>query len=113
MNSNEELADGFGRIYHPDALQRKLPGAATGWKWQFVFPSAAFSIDPRSGAKRRHHAHEGSVSREISRAVKESRIAKRATHGPGREPARTRKERADVVGCARRTFAPRQRAIQL
>ena len=75
----KDLADGFGRVYLPDALERKLPGAATEWKWQFVFPSAAFSIDPRSGAKRRHHAHEGSVSREITKAVKESGIAKRAT----------------------------------
>ena len=75
----KDLADGFGRVYLPDALERKFPGAATEWKWQYVFPSASFSIDPRSGAKRRHHAHEGSVSREITKAVKASGIAKRAT----------------------------------
>ena len=44
-----------------------------------MFPSSQLSVDPRSGAKRRHHAHEGSVSREIAKAVKASGIAKRAT----------------------------------
>ncbi len=32
-----------------------------------------------SGSKRRHHAHESAVSREITAAVKRSGIAKRAT----------------------------------
>ena len=75
----KDLADGFGAVYLPDALARKLPGAATQWKWQYVFPSSAFSVDPRSGAKRRHHAHEGSVSRANTQAVKGSGIGKRAT----------------------------------
>src|SRR5207245_3277932 len=49
------------------------------WRWQCVFPSATLSIDPRSGARRRHHAHEGSVSREITAAVRGARLTKRAT----------------------------------
>ena len=75
----KDLADGFGTVYLPHALDRKLPNAEREWKWQYVFPSSVFSVDPRSGAKRRHHAHEGSVSREITRAVKRSGIDKRAT----------------------------------
>ncbi len=47
--------------------------------WQYVFPSAKISIDPRSGAKRRHHAHEAAVSRAITMAVRQSGIRKRAT----------------------------------
>jgi integron integrase len=74
-----DLAKGLGRVYLPDALDRKLPGAAAEWSWQFVFPAAVMSRDPRSGEVRRHHAHEGSVSRAVTAAVRASRITKRAT----------------------------------
>ena len=74
-----DLADGFGAVRLPHALEKKLPAAATEWKWQYAFPSATFSVDPRSGERRRHHAHEGSVSRAITAAVRASGIDKRAT----------------------------------
>jgi site-specific recombinase XerD len=37
------------------------------------------STDPRGGAVRRHHAHEGAVSRAITDAVRRAGLAKRAT----------------------------------
>ncbi|MFO0801260.1 MAG: integron integrase [Gemmataceae bacterium] len=74
-----DLAAGRGRVYLPDALARKLPDADREFKWQYVFPSAKLSIDPRSGAERRHHAHEGTISRAVTEAVREAGIAKRAT----------------------------------
>jgi integron integrase len=74
-----DLKEGFGRVYLPHALERKLPGAAAEWVWQYVFPSVQRSRDPRSGEVRRHHAHEGSVSRAITQAVRRSGIQKRAT----------------------------------
>jgi integron integrase len=74
-----DLARGFGKVYLPHALERKLPSAAADWLWQYVFPSATLSVDPRSGVKRRHHAHEAAVSRAITQAVRASGIAKRAT----------------------------------
>jgi integron integrase len=75
----KDLAGGYGAVYLPDALERKLPGAATQWKWQYVFPSATLSIDPRSGVKRRHHAHESTISKAVTEAVRRSGIDKRAT----------------------------------
>ncbi len=45
----------------PDALAVKYPNAATAWGWQYVFPSAVRSVDPRSGVERRHHLLEQSV----------------------------------------------------
>lgn len=75
----KDLADGFGAVYLPHALAAKLPQAATDWKWQYVFPSSQLSVDPRTGAKRRHHAHEGSLGREITKAVAAAKIGKRAT----------------------------------
>jgi integrase len=75
----KDLAAGLGRVYLPHALDRKLPGAAAEFRWQYVFPSAKLSIDPRSGVKRRHHAHETAVSKAITLAVRRSGITKRAT----------------------------------
>src|SRR5262249_62266702 len=64
----KDLAAGFGRVYLPDALDRKLSNAAVEFVWQYVFPSAKMSKDPRSGAVRRHHAHETSISKAITEA---------------------------------------------
>ncbi len=75
----KDLERGFGRVYLPSALDRKLPSAAGEWKWHYVFPSATLSVDPRSQIKRRHHLHEGTVSREFTQAVKRTGIGKRAT----------------------------------
>ena len=44
-----DLADGFGAVWLPFALDRKYPGAAREWGWQYVFPAASRSIDPRDG----------------------------------------------------------------
>ncbi len=74
-----DLAAGFGEVYLPDALGRKLPGAAKAWVWQYVFPSARRSADPRGGGVRRHHAHEGAVNRAITTAVRQAGLTKRAT----------------------------------
>jgi integron integrase len=45
----DDLADGYGAVYLPNALARKYPNAAHSWRWQFVFPSRRRSLDPRSG----------------------------------------------------------------
>jgi integrase len=42
-----------GEVYLPDALERKYPNAGKEWKWQYVFPSAGLSVDPRTGKARR------------------------------------------------------------
>ncbi len=35
----QDLADGFGAVWLPDALAAKYPRAATAWGWQWVFSS--------------------------------------------------------------------------
>jgi hypothetical protein len=67
------------RVYLPDALDRKLPHAAAEWVWQYVFPSAKMSRDPRSGVTRRHHAHESAISKAVTDAVRRAGLTKRAT----------------------------------
>jgi len=79
VQHQRDLAKGRGSVWLPHALERKLPAASTDWIWQYVFPSATISQDPRSGHRGRHHLHEGTVSRKISAAVRRSEIAKRAT----------------------------------
>jgi integron integrase len=76
---DRDLSRGFGSVWLPEALERKFPNAAREWCWQWVFPSAVLSVDPRTGIKRRHHAHEGSVSRAITQAVRRAGLSKRAT----------------------------------
>ena len=44
-----DLAAGFGAVYLPGALERKLPGASREWAWQYVFPAERRSIDPGTG----------------------------------------------------------------
>ena len=54
----DDVEKGFGSVYLPDALARKYPNAVKEYRWQYVFPAATISQDPRTGAVRRHHVHE-------------------------------------------------------
>ena len=74
-----DLADGFGAVYMPNALDRKYPNAGREWCWQYVFPSPRRSVDPRSGAVRRHRADEQAVQRALQNAVRKAGITKPAT----------------------------------
>ena len=67
------------RVYLPDAHDKKFPNAAMEFRWQFLFPSARMSKDPRSGVVRRHHSHEASFSKEVTAAVRRAKLTKRAT----------------------------------
>ena len=75
----KDLAAGSGAVYLPNALARKLPNAARQWVWQYVFPSARLSTDPRSGVVRRHHANEDAVTRAVVAAAAAAGVAKRVT----------------------------------
>jgi len=74
-----DLADGFGSVWLPFALDRKYPGAAREWGWQYVFPAGARSIDPRDGVERRHHLADQAFQRAMKNAVRGAGLAKPAT----------------------------------
>lgn len=74
-----DLHEGYGRVYLPHALSSKYPNAELEWGWQYVFPSARRSIDPRSGATRRHHAPEDALQRAVKQAVRSALIIKPAS----------------------------------
>ncbi|PPD51208.1 MAG: integrase, partial [Methylobacter sp.] len=49
------------------------------WPWQYIFVSGSYSIDPRSGAVRRHHIDEKLLQRAMKKAVQAAEITKLAT----------------------------------
>jgi len=78
---DEDLQQGVGEVYMPEALARKIPSAAKSWGWQYVFPSGKLSKDPRSGVLRRHHVHESGLQKAIKRAADQAGLTKRVgTH---------------------------------
>jgi integron integrase len=72
----EDLARGNGAVYLPDALERKYPNANREWGWQYVFPSGRLSVDPRSGAVRRHHLDESGLQKAVRQAARRAGIVK-------------------------------------
>lgn len=72
----QDLANGYGCVFLPDALERKYPNACREWGWQYVFPSSRISRDPRSEVLRRHHLDESGLQKAIRAAAKAAGIAK-------------------------------------
>lgn len=66
----KDLAEGYGVVYLPYALEVKYPNANRDWVWQYVFPAKSLSIDPRSGAFRRHHMNESSLQKAVQSAAR-------------------------------------------
>ncbi|MGL4549619.1 MAG: integron integrase, partial [Gemmataceae bacterium] len=73
-----DLGRGLGEVWMPDALHRKLR-TAKGWEWQWVFPSRSLCVDPDTDTLRRHHVHDGSVSRQVTNAGRAAGLDKRVT----------------------------------
>lgn len=74
----QAMRDGYGGVELPYALARKYPTAPLEWGWQYVFPAAKSSIDPRSGARRRHHLDRSSIQRAVRRAIREAGVDQHA-----------------------------------
>jgi integron integrase len=74
----QDLAEGFGEVYLPNALVRKYPNANRDFRWQYIFPSRQRSRDPRSGVIRRHHVHESTFREAFKTALHSTDIAKLA-----------------------------------
>lgn len=72
----KDLAQGYGAVYLPYALERKYPNAAREWGWQYVFPAATLSVDPRSGVTRRHHMDESGLQKAVRAAAQKAGITK-------------------------------------
>jgi integron integrase len=74
-----DLADGWGAVDLPAALERKYPEAPREWCWQWVFPQQRRWTDRRTGRQGRHHVHPTIVQRAVRDAVRRAEIDKHAT----------------------------------
>lgn len=74
---DQDLADGWGKVQLPHALERKFPNAPLEWRWQWVFPQENRWKNTKTGEEGRHHVHETLLQRAIKEAVSKIGIAKR------------------------------------
>jgi hypothetical protein len=72
----QDRTSGLAGVWLPYALEGKYPNAGKEWSWQWVFPAAGISKDPRSGLLRRHHLHETFIQKSMRKASFKARIPK-------------------------------------
>jgi integron integrase len=75
----EDLREKRGGVSLPPGLDRKFPGAAQEWPWQFLFPAQGLSRDPAGGKILRHHVQEDNLQRAMKTAVVRAGLGKNAT----------------------------------
>jgi integron integrase len=75
----EDVAEGYGDVYLPYALARTYPNAGQAWVWQYVFPAAKRTRDPRSGVEQRHHISATVLQKVVKEAIQRAGIAKHGT----------------------------------
>ena len=77
---DQDLQEGYGAVYLPNALSKKYPNASKEWGWQYAFPARSLSVDPRpDGTIRRHHIDQSLINKAIKVAVKKLGIVKRVS----------------------------------
>jgi len=74
----DDLKEGFGEVYIPEALARKYRQAPKETAWQYVFPAKKRSKDPRSGKIMRHHVLESGLQKAVKRALAKAKIYKKS-----------------------------------
>lgn len=67
---------GVAGVWMPNALARKYPSASSDVAWQYLFPAASLSRDPRADVVRRHHIDEHRVRRAVKQAAMQAALLK-------------------------------------
>ena len=75
----QDLKNGYGKVYLPYALARKYPNAPKEEIWQYLFPSPSLSTDPVSKKTMRHHIDPTILQKAVRRAVQLAKISKPAS----------------------------------
>jgi len=75
----QDGAAGAGAVWLPHALARKYLRANRAFGWQYVFPAAKLSRDPRGGALRRQHIDDAAFSRALKTGCRRAGIDKPAS----------------------------------
>jgi len=76
VTHEKDLAEGWGRVQMPMALDRKYPNAPTDWHWQWVFPQEKRWKNVKTGEEGRHHLHETILQRAVKDAVRKAGVIK-------------------------------------
>ncbi len=85
---DNDLADGFGKVSLPYALQRKYPNAAGEWSWQYLFAASKRARDLYSGKWKRHHIDESVLPLACKRRSGALRTQRNALGQDSRTPLR-------------------------
>jgi len=72
----KDLAEGWGRVQMPNALDRKYPNAPADWRWQRVFPQENRWKNIKTGEQGHHHVHETILQRAVKEAVRKAGVVK-------------------------------------
>jgi integron integrase len=76
---DQDLAEGYGSVYLPYAIQNKSPNAHKEWEWQYLFPAPNRSEDPETKTTRRHHLDETTLQKAVKHAAKLAKISKKVS----------------------------------
>ena len=74
----EDLEDGQGYVFLPNAVTKKYPNANKQFNWQYIFPANRRVIYTKTQNEYRHHLHESAVQRAVKQAVRKAGITKEA-----------------------------------
>lgn len=74
-----DLEAGLGSVLLPSAFDGKHSNTAREWKWQYIFPSAKISRDPRTGKLGRHHLSESGLQKAVKIGLQKSAVEKHAS----------------------------------
>jgi integron integrase len=76
---DQDRENNISGVWLPGALEKKYPNAGKEWKWFWLFPAKALSMDPRSYLIRRHHVHPASLQKAFKSAVGKAGVTKQAS----------------------------------
>ena len=96
---DDDLADGFGSVYLPDAIARKFPGAEREWGWQYVFP-ASTAATTREKPGRRDQPAAGARAGSTAPAPTRAPPSLARDRHPARPSSRRRSTSASRGGSA-------------
>lgn len=76
---DRDLAEGWGRVPIPGALEKKYPNASSDWSWQWVFPQERRWTNADSATQGRYHIDPSVLQNAVHEAIIKAGIAKRAS----------------------------------
>ena len=74
-----DLKEDYSGVFVPDRLEKKYKKAPKELIWQWFFPAKELTFVSETNEYRRYHLHETHVQKAIRRAVRTSKILKRAS----------------------------------